>query len=549
MDTFEGTLDNSPHTIESINLTTLIDDCKSHIFSYLDWVDLISVADSNKHLGAAVHDAFQRKYRNATVDIGLHRYIHFNVNEIKKSDCVNSSCYRYSASGRIIYADILAVVPSLALKLLRNFGHLITNLHIYFCIFNSKLGGYSWGNGYSDPLYCMIWEYLSKYCSTSVIKLSLLGNHNHLLFDDKRKPFTGVKILSIHQFEIDHEFPINTLFPNLQTLHLHTNLFHHPSVIRIHLPMLKHLEFNTLIGNTINVFESNDVEQLLILNSHIEKLKLHLKSKLIESIKYDPQILSCLSESFPNLTHLELIDPDEVITLNGFQPIHFEHVEHFVLSSVWNGIPFSFKKLKSFEIGNIHYRHKTIYSQTMCDLNLSPLLPFIQQNVHLTSVKLRFEKLQHIDAFFKLSYVLTNLEEISITLSECNSSSECILKFLKENRAMRKFSITGSFHFFSDFLNAIETDKIDLKIRNRNLEFFIKRKCDCSLIKYVVRKLYWYARKSSSRHEEKTAMELCTFDESLSTVIDEIPIYREYMQNVEKMQPQSRKLNLYSALG
>lgn len=63
-------LDISPQLAAPINLTTLNDDCKQHIFDYLEWSDLVSVADTSKQLRTAVYRTFQGKYRNANIDIG-----------------------------------------------------------------------------------------------------------------------------------------------------------------------------------------------------------------------------------------------------------------------------------------------------------------------------------------------------------------------------------------------------------------------------------------------------------------------------------------------
>lgn len=58
---------------ESLDLTTINDDCKQLIFEHLDWIDLISVADTSKQLYTSVCGVFKRKYggNDARVDFGL----------------------------------------------------------------------------------------------------------------------------------------------------------------------------------------------------------------------------------------------------------------------------------------------------------------------------------------------------------------------------------------------------------------------------------------------------------------------------------------------
>lgn len=59
------------------NLPNINDDCKEHIFEYLDWSDLLTLADTNKQLYTAVCQVFKRKYGNAKICLGfpVFRYI------------------------------------------------------------------------------------------------------------------------------------------------------------------------------------------------------------------------------------------------------------------------------------------------------------------------------------------------------------------------------------------------------------------------------------------------------------------------------------------
>lgn len=53
---------------EPLKLTTINNDCKELIFDYLEWPDLINIADSSKQLYSAVCRVFYRKYSNAKID-------------------------------------------------------------------------------------------------------------------------------------------------------------------------------------------------------------------------------------------------------------------------------------------------------------------------------------------------------------------------------------------------------------------------------------------------------------------------------------------------
>lgn len=57
---------------ETLNLVTINNDCKELIFEYLNWEDLMCLADTSKQLYSSVCRVFLRKYgSNAKVDLGL----------------------------------------------------------------------------------------------------------------------------------------------------------------------------------------------------------------------------------------------------------------------------------------------------------------------------------------------------------------------------------------------------------------------------------------------------------------------------------------------
>lgn len=59
-----------PTTSECINMTSLNNDCKAHIFKYLEWNDLLSIADSSKQFYAIVSDLFRTRYVNSYLKLG-----------------------------------------------------------------------------------------------------------------------------------------------------------------------------------------------------------------------------------------------------------------------------------------------------------------------------------------------------------------------------------------------------------------------------------------------------------------------------------------------
>lgn len=61
-------LDILPEDQVPLKLTTINNDCKELIFDYLEWQDLINIADSSKQLYIAACGVFKRKYGNSKID-------------------------------------------------------------------------------------------------------------------------------------------------------------------------------------------------------------------------------------------------------------------------------------------------------------------------------------------------------------------------------------------------------------------------------------------------------------------------------------------------
>lgn len=77
LNTPRETFNIPPQISTPINLIDLDDDCKQHIFDHLEWTDLLTLADTSKQLRKAVYRSFNRKHRNAKIDMGVFRYNRF----------------------------------------------------------------------------------------------------------------------------------------------------------------------------------------------------------------------------------------------------------------------------------------------------------------------------------------------------------------------------------------------------------------------------------------------------------------------------------------
>lgn len=154
--------------------------------------------------------------------------------------------------------DICVPDPLMTFKILRNFGHLIPNLHISFSLFDvldKKLKPFP--NKYIE-------SYLSEYCSETLVQLSLEMSRFEI-FEDTQKPFTYLKTLHIEKCSFrDRSLTIDRLFPNLQTLKFGCN-YYHTTAIEAHFPSLKYLWIHS------NDLKEEKFREILKLNPQLEK--------------------------------------------------------------------------------------------------------------------------------------------------------------------------------------------------------------------------------------------------------------------------------------
>lgn len=198
--------------------------------------------------------------------------------------------------------------PKAVLQLLRNFGHLIRDLHINFALFSEKL--------------CeKIEQYLTKYCWQSLNFLSLSCHPTQMLFNGTiERPFTNVYNIKMECCCFFRcKVQINEYFPRLRFIQLDSNCYETRTVIIGHDPTLRALAI-------MKEFEESEIVEILKMNPQIEKL--------ILCSNYSPRLVRCLDEYLQRLECLCLRDlPSEFAHLDDFQPIHLSNVAEFSMST------------------------------------------------------------------------------------------------------------------------------------------------------------------------------------------------------------------------
>lgn len=194
----------------------------------------------------------------------------------------------------------------MALKLIRNFGHLLTNLHIEYRLFYVNCFGYNFNYNYPHCIaLCKEIElYLEEYCSESLRQISIQGSKysdRHRTLENIKKPFNNVETVYVEKCRFNSEkLPINEVFPSVRTLKLGCNTYDNPSVIRAHFPSVQHLWFhdkNFLSG--YGTFQEEDIEEMLKLNPQLKTSLLYLVDN------YSRNFTTRLKEYFPNVQFLQ----------------------------------------------------------------------------------------------------------------------------------------------------------------------------------------------------------------------------------------------------
>lgn len=176
--------------------------------------------------------------------------------------------------------DICVTRPLIALKILRNFGHLIANLHFDYNLFYIR-------SRRSPEFFKFVEYYLAEHCSESLQKISLQGCYvsiHHAIFEDTKKPFINVHSVQTEMCTFRDELPYNRVFPNLKTLKHGRSSYRtirntDSKLIRVKFNSLENLWFSQLTFNMQYRLEDDYIEEMFKLNPQIENAVVHYKFK------------------------------------------------------------------------------------------------------------------------------------------------------------------------------------------------------------------------------------------------------------------------------
>lgn len=302
------------------------------------------------------------------------------------------------------------------LKLLRNFGHVISHIHL------NIIAPPEFGPPFDHALEVHIENYVAEYCSKSLRRFTF-GDPPKFLFTENQTPFINVESIIFHGYIRLHEVQFNTIFPNLKHIELNVSHLFWKGFVDIAMPSLKNVFIDARASNRNRVLglQENDIKKLLKLNPQIEDLDLRI-------VGFSDVILQGFNENLPNLKRFSFGTSSNY----NVQRYHLDSVIDFTMHPFFKtlNIPFTFSKLERFE-----YFCKGIRTIESC------VFDFLAENKHLKSITLHGVS-GRISELFHLDLVLTSIEELSIGIfPHTDFPSDLILNLFSESQSLRKLTL------------------------------------------------------------------------------------------------------------
>lgn len=385
-------------SIPNLKITDVNHDCLEKVCSYLCFDDLLSVADTSKHLRTAANLVFTLKYAKKWVH--LHEFIYSPNRKVEIKDKIE--VYNWKTS----------------YKILRCFGHLISKLDIDLQITFAS----SFGNKLKPFLVSAdrLIEYVYEYCADSLTRMRIKGLPDGSL-NNAPKPFSSIEDVHISAGSNFDENQLTRLFPKLRSL-MYGNFYWKDTISSMcidgHFPHLEHMELRSPYHDIQDEFSKmcTPIHSFLLSNPQLQSLTMPFISNV--------NIIQIINECVPNLQNLSLVDHFERISKYNGSTVHFKYVRKFGIVGIskrFPKIPFTFDHLEEFSLTHSPEDSEEFYT-------------FLRENPSIR--KITVEGKMNIS---RLASALPMVEEID-TSRYFNYTSDEVDGFINQLKFLRKFS-------------------------------------------------------------------------------------------------------------
>lgn len=281
------------------------------IIDQLDVPSLISLAETNQHFLILATDVVARKYSKTVIQIISPFYYNIEDHVHVKDDIITIQHFET------------------AIKFIKHFGHLITNIQImYHSIFRKSAAKLN--------------RIINDCCSKTLIQIDVHSVQDDF-FQDMTKPFEKVKTLSISGHFKDFgsdKLSFGDLFPSIRNLSLKDVQVSDTSIIDREFVHLEHLSMDIFKYDDNRRFTESDVRKIITNNSQIKGLVLAHCTR---------SVLRLVNELLPNLESLGLIYYTEY-SFESHLEIVFQRLNSFTIEKSSHSLPkdVSFNRLKRF---------------------------------------------------------------------------------------------------------------------------------------------------------------------------------------------------------
>lgn len=362
------------------------------ILENLNLTDLLSIAQTNKHLSSLAVDVYRRKFSSKTVMI-------HDPNFNKTDDNLN---------GNVIYIENIETIS----KMLKYFGAYMTHINAAYGHNVARIKSIV-------PLLDRINSWINLYCSENLIHFQIDSFYDDLTLRKMNKPFKRVENITIRgrlQELSGSSLHFDELFPALRRLYLPFLNVHNKNSLYRHFPHLEHIEISTYAYTDPSRLTETSVEFILRKNPQIRSIKLSSSSL---------DFLKILNDLCPNLEWLELdffeMDSED----KDSSEIVFKNVKTFKVYSTLYNVPKNvrFRNLIQFHTDTLSLSE---WGQRLLEKNKQLKKLYLDRGCVGTEV---------LDT---LTPALSQLVEISLTFC-ARVDDESIIRFINNNQQMEKF--------------------------------------------------------------------------------------------------------------
>lgn len=370
-------------------LMDLNDDCQFLILENLDFMSLLSVAETNTRYKSMIARIMKRIFRETLVHISL---AHFD--------------YKKPEFDIKLYNDRIQINNfTIAARVVNNFGHLIQKLELEMIS--------------EENANISIYNLVNLRCSKALKEISLHSSPNHLLnaFTNTFDTVQNLHVLNV--LETDRH--LNEIFPSIRRLDLAPFKLPNPNVISVKYKYLEYLclYINGRWGPMTNQLAVEIIEK----NAQIQSLKLLRAS--VQLVKMVADLL------LPQLDQLNL-DSTQLDRTN--ETIHFRNVKKLTVKQIYFQSFFfqiQFGNVEEFILEEIT---ESLFGET----------GFLQRNKHLKRFRLEpFHTLQFNTALFKrFAHTTTTIHDIfigNVLVSEFDL--ENVAHLINNNNQLEKLQI------------------------------------------------------------------------------------------------------------